>query len=356
MLMSITLTACKTTEPVVENYTGPVIENYIEKFRQEKLVNLPDPNQCQGGGALDPLSRAEPILVDRGYLCVLTQDLTLEESLIVADFAEIAFQKVVHFLEIKNPRKITIIVRRDEVIGNGRAKAQYGRVIIPKRHFENKVDDGLLIHEITHALMGLSGPYVMRRESRYVGNQRHVTRHLGTSGLLNEGLAQYLQLKLANPSNLLKQKLALHAVVKRASRRLFKHHLLLSLHKNEEQFSGHGSNYKKRVRVTNYLFAGSFVKFLIEENGLDHFLPLYRGAEFTESYGKKLDGLQNDWIFFLHRERLVKRFPNGGNGKYQISKLSDALICRKMDISPRFAEEGDSRSLTTDKCNGLQVN
>jgi hypothetical protein len=46
---------------------------------------------------------------------------------------------------------------------------------------------------------------------------------------------------------------------------------------------------------TAYIFAGSFVGFLIEKYGLPEFRKLYESGRYESAYGKSLGELEKEW-------------------------------------------------------------
>ena len=53
--------------------------------------------------------------------------------------------------------------------------------------------------------------------------------------------------------------------------------------------------------MTAYVFAGSFVKFLIETHGLAPFRSLYETSDYEKVYGKSFATLEQEWRASLSR-------------------------------------------------------
>jgi hypothetical protein len=53
--------------------------------------------------------------------------------------------------------------------------------------------------------------------------------------------------------------------------------------------------------MTAYILAGSFVKFLIEKDGLALFRSLYETADYEKVYGKSFATLEREWRASLSR-------------------------------------------------------
>ncbi len=189
LFVTITLTPCQTTEthdptPVSSDFTKHPFHS-VEQFRNYNFVNVHDPNQCKEIEFLGAGELVQPNIIDRGILSLLTHKISNFEAQEIAD---------ADFLEIKFPRKITIIVREESSEKYPRAKSALGRIIVPYSSFKRRIEDGILIHEITHSLMGRSGPYIKNVDSDANVGARY---NWYSSRLLDEGLASFLAVKLA---------------------------------------------------------------------------------------------------------------------------------------------------------------
>ena len=346
MALAAVLAACQTT-----NTYHPVSYNSHdiakEKLRRDIFVNVTDPHLCKDEVSPET-GDSKSIHVDRKFLCLVARDMSDNQAKIIADISEIAYQKVASFLKIENPRKITVIVREEAENMPPRALAPKGRVYIPLKFVKKGFIEGALIHEFSHALMGASGPYFLRIERDYSRNK--MTRIYTTSSLLNEGIAQYLQLQLVEADDILKKKMNLHAIVKSRQTRNIRFYYLENIHTSHEWNNAHGSVFSQKKKLDYYVSAGSFTKFLIEKKGLKNFLKMYRGGEFESIYGMTLVELQADWLTFIENGNDFHLFPNGLYGPYDTEKLSDKLICRHRNRKQRFAEEYRRRKLDDNRC------
>ncbi len=336
--LAVLLSACQT------------LDGQLRQVHFEKMVNVVDPFAC----AIDHTNFKPSIYnqkkVERGIFCLLSYGVTDERLKEVADIAEIAYHKVVEYLEISNPRKITIIIRDEPKEKIARTKASIGRIIIPNRYLTKSIDDGLFIHEITHALMGLAGP-VVSHESEYRSRRTiHITRHLVANALFIEGLATYLQIELADKDNLLKKKFRPHAVVKKVLSKDIRPWSLGTLHIDPDLFKHSDAIHEQKETTQNYMIASSFVKYLIEEYGLRKFLEVYEGGRLTAFYNEDIGGLQKEWEIFLGKNEMSKFKANGDTGYFDITKLTDTLICRKKESGGNFEEEAKRREITKKDC------
>ena len=342
LFVTITLTACQTTEthdptPVSSDFTKHPFHS-VEQFRNDNFVNVHDPNQCKEIESLGAGELIQPNIIDRGILCLLTHKISNFEAQEIADAAEIAYQKVADFLEIKFPRKFTIIVREESSEKYPRAKSALGRIIVPYSSFKRRIEDGILIHEITHSLMGRSGPYIKNVDSDANVGARY---NWYSSRLLDEGLASFLAVKLAVGG--WGTKYNAHLLTLRHLLDKIKDGQLKVLHKNQELFRIHGEiNTYTKVGI-RYIFASSFIRYLIENGGISRLLQIYRGKDITQ--------LQDDWVAYLDEDynRLDDTLLRGRT-IFNVSRTSDILVCRRMGIDDNFVREGIRRTLNKEKC------
>ncbi|MBT3990614.1 MAG: hypothetical protein HON14_15455 [Rhodospirillaceae bacterium] len=344
------LLSCQTTTPTGEA-KEVTLDPGLERIRFEKMFNVDDIRECK---LQEGIPAAKITIIDRGKLCVLAADMSEFEANAIADAAEISYQKVVSFLDLQYPRKITITVKEEGLDKPPRAYAPVGRIIVPKRIFKNGIHEGVLIHEITHTLMGLSGPFVARIER----TRRRRIRHLVSSGLLNEGLAGYMDSALADRGALSYRKINAHKLTYKHLLNKINYGLLAKLHRDKKLFLGHGKPSKKKKLVARYIIAGSFVRYLIENYGVFELMRVYQGMTFLEVYTKDINSLQEEWLFYMteHYFPDVDTLMNANTEARKLktfSRISDKLICRKMDIDEIFVEEGKRRELNKLKCDEI---
>lgn len=134
-----------------------------------------------------------------------------------------------------------------------------------------------LVHELTHAIAG---------------------RPAGNSLLLAEGLAVHVHGLLSDVTE--RMSYSGFDIDQAAKRDFAKPELamdLARLHRGKDIFQ----NYENRARDANarrraaYIYAGSFVKFLVDRAGIAKFMDLYRTGDFKRIYGAGLAALQHEW-------------------------------------------------------------
>ena len=146
--------------------------------------------------------------------------------------------------------------------------------------------------------MGSSGPYVTDPDNENARFDTDDTENVNTSRLVTEGLALYLQEEVADLPPHKTQKYNYHRAAKKKLQTA-PHDLLQSLHENPIQFRAHGITFDRKQVFGNYIIAGSFSKYLIDREGMEKFVQVYRSQDFRSVYLKNLIELQAGWLSFL---------------------------------------------------------
>jgi hypothetical protein len=138
-------------------------------------------------------------------------------------------------------------------------------------------DRTAIVHELTHIIAGAG-------------------QHPG--GILDEGLAVYLQAKFGGPDDrsFPTRGRHLHAETARVAAR-YRRLLPLAMTIEIRRTFDRGP-----ARTLAYLESGSFVQFLIDRRGLDAFMLVYHGAAaWPEAFGCGMEMLETDWLRELSR-------------------------------------------------------
>jgi len=280
-----------------------------EEFRREHLAGVPDPDFCVDTEVGSLNTRDKYVVLVKDKICLLIE---ATAPLSVSHFEGLvhkAYQKVSDYFQLTSPRVITIVVRKEAPEKYPRALPPRGRIMIPlhalTRHAPDGLvrDDGIVVHEITHALLGLAGPVLLKTDTNIYGRTRYINHTFGGSGLLTEGIAQLLQLELSMNRNAGLKDFDFHQKVKRDGLNKMEEGHLKDLHYKFDLFSsGSISEDKKKVRG-HYLVSASFAKYLIDTYGLDNFMRLYRGGDYQLTLGRSIGELQADWLEFLEEYR-----------------------------------------------------
>ncbi|KML31371.1 hypothetical protein [Priestia aryabhattai] len=148
----------------------------------------------------------------------------------------------------------------------------------------------LLCHELTHTLLGF-------------GNQKANEFNIENGYFSQEGMAVYLQEKLdpqkkVFPTNSLK----LDSIVKylNENNRIIPLENLASNTLGQTYFNSSDKEISNKLLWESYIEAGSFVKYLIDNYGINKFLKVYNSHNFKGSvkkvYGEELKDLEKEWL------------------------------------------------------------
>ena len=128
-----------------------------------------------------------------------------------------------------------------------------------------------IAHEITHVVA------VSKRKDRF----------------LDEGLGVYIQEKFGGDRSYPNMGKDVHEETARLIRYYKKRIPLKKCEKvRKDRKAGVGQS-------VAYLQEGSFVRFLIENHGLDDFMRVFDGESYENVYGKSFDDLENEWAGFI---------------------------------------------------------
>lgn len=135
-----------------------------------------------------------------------------------------------------------------------------------------------IAHEITHLVAGQSRG--------------------APGGFLDEGLAVFVQEKFKLPGDRSFPNMGrdVHEETVRWSRQYDRLVPLAETHQARWLAGG--------PRDLIYLQAGSFVRFLVETQGLEKFMSLYEGQGYVAVYGRELGALEKEWLEFLKSLRV----------------------------------------------------
>ncbi|MED4046004.1 hypothetical protein ABEY65_03115 [Priestia aryabhattai] len=166
----------------------------------------------------------------------------------------------------------------------------------------------LLCHELTHTLLGF-------------GNLKANEFNIENGYFSQEGMAVYLQEKLdpqkkVFPTNSLK----LDSIVKylHENNRTIPLEKLASNKLSQVYFNSSDEEIANKLLWESYIEAGSFVKYLIDNYGINKFLKVYNSHNFKGNvkkvYGEELKNLEKEWL--IHIDTKVKSLDM--NERFQI--------------------------------------
>ena len=238
--------------------------------------------------------------LEHDAFAVVYSHMTDAEAHNLFERARDGYAAVVKYLDLRPSQKIVIkdVDLGDQ--GNGRttipsthtkAKANAPiQIDIPLRYLRHSPFKTAVVHELTHAVAG----HPFKR-----------------SAFLAEGLAVHVNGVLARSDESDSfVNYPIHAIAQRHLRRIVVLDPIQHLIGTREIFSPEekmfGSGY---TRETGYVFAGSFVTFLVqrdgsgrEDEGLARFMSVYRDGDFEKAYGKPLSLLEREWMSFVRTQ------------------------------------------------------
>ncbi len=231
--------------------------------------------------AATPAAAQTAIVTDN--LLITHDGVTEAEAQAFAKEAERAYKAVAGYFGREHARVISIRVgdrydvptayhnRSTIVVGANRLRGDGGgfgrwRAIGPA-----------IVHEITHLVAGLS--------------------RAGPGQFLDEGLAVFVQEKFKLPDDRSFPNMGrdVHEEAIRWSRQYDRMVPLAETHQARWLSGG--------ARDLIYLQAGSFVRFLVETEGLKKFMAAYEGRGYQAVYGRDLGALEKEWLEFLKTVR-----------------------------------------------------
>jgi hypothetical protein len=165
---------------------------------------------------------------------------------------------------------------------------------IPLRYLRTKPFKTALVHELTHAIAGVSHEHNL---------------------FLAEGLAVHVGGMFARPDE--SDSFAtyrIHDVAKQFLRRITVLDPIQHVYRERELFADRERDFASGyTSALAYAFAGSFVTYLIqrdgparEADGLAKFLTVYADGDFQKAYGQPLATLERQWISFLNANPKVR--------------------------------------------------
>ena len=214
--------------------------------------------------------------IESPHFVVNAQGITDEKAHEISREAERRYADLAAFFGRESDEKILIVIRDFDT---RRAYANHfeNRIEIPiARLGRDNLDSGLT-HEITHIIT--QGPF-------------------SGSRLLSEGVAMYAEERFSDElSPAARARIDVHHVVKT---HILEPGLLVpisDLYWDDLAFSNNQPGYVATSgRQRAYFEAGSFVRFLIETQGIEKFKQAYYLRPIEKVYGKSLDALEEDWL------------------------------------------------------------
>lgn len=185
---------------------------------------------------------------------------------------EYYYEQVTNALRVSKTERITTFLflnsdQKKELLGSANAdvaKPWLNQLYISYENYEQT-----LKHEITHCISGQFGTTPFK-----------VSYHFNPS--LLEGIAVALEDDNDGHTAHYMAALAFHNNFRFPVQSLFS-----------------GFNFFGQISCLSYVYAGSFVKFLIEKYGIEKFKRIYKGAEYKDVYGKSIDELSDQYAAFI---------------------------------------------------------
>jgi len=129
-----------------------------------------------------------------------------------------------------------------------------------------------ITHEITHVISLSQG-----KPSRY----------------LDEGLAVFMQEKFGTDKSYPNMGGDVHRITAKLIKTIGEFIAIDKLEKTRD------ASVPENLRRLAYLQEGSFVRYLIEEYGLNDFMAMYEGKSYEKIYNKSIEDLENEWKEFI---------------------------------------------------------
>jgi|GEM_PF-3016440 len=229
--------------------------------------------------------------VTRRNVCIMTDAVPIERLELLADEAQTAIRDIRNFLGLSVSGVVPIFIHYETgalypvtlyVANSGGAAglAERSFVVIPARLLDESDRNVSLAHELTHAI----APYPAGGD----GNRNR--------WLLEEGIAVYMHNRFADAREVFSAaSFSLHRAAQtrlRENRRAG--NAPIRLQGGGSAFEAH-SHRASRALDTQYILAGSFVKFLVETWGVERFKDIYRTGSFRSIYGSPLRELERKW-------------------------------------------------------------
>ncbi len=238
-------------------------------------------------------------IIERANVRLEYRDITSELASSLVNRAQKAYKDLSQFLGIKYPSKVQFSVKEeDDFRFVGVKRENYKKVIKSRNEMPKSARTSLnphiiyiparmiytpgrtaTVHEMVHFLLGTPQPV-------------EIGGRLVNSTLLVEGIAVFLDNKFSMEDEKIKH-IDLHLEGKT---------ILKSPFANKFDVKGtylHPYSRNEGLGIIYSRVGGSFVKFLVDNHGIEKFLSVYRGKSFSKIYGKSIDQLNNDWKDFL---------------------------------------------------------
>jgi hypothetical protein len=237
-------------------------------------------------------------LLDGGPFVVSYDHMTDAEARDVFERAHDGYAAVTRYLGLTPAQKIIIKDVAADATSLGstmiltlEGKSQAIRPIqieIPLRYLRGKPFKTAIVHELTHAVAGVPFQHNL---------------------FLAEGLAVHAHGVLARPDEADSfAKYRIHEVARRHLRQVAVLNPIQHIFESRDIFAdkerAFASGYTSSLA---YVFAGSFVTFLIQKDGpareveaVARFLGVYRDGDFLRAYGQPLGTLERQWISYVN--------------------------------------------------------
>ena len=235
-------------------------------------------------------------LLDGGAFVVSYDHMTEAEARDVFERAHDGYAAVTRYLGLKPAQKIIIKDTEGGALGTTMIQTIEGRthairpiqIEIPLRYLRGKPFKTAIVHELTHAVAGI--PF-----------QQNL--------FLAEGLAVHAHGVLARPDEADSfAKYRIHEVARRNLRQVAVTSPIQHIYESRDIFAdkerAFASGYTSSLA---YVFAGSFVTFLIQKDGpareaesVARFMGVYRDGDFMRAYGQSLGALERQWISYIN--------------------------------------------------------
>ncbi|MDH7605881.1 MAG: hypothetical protein QHH13_13340, partial [Melioribacter sp.] len=220
------------------------------------------------------------------------------------------YEQIKDELKLKSNRKIISFIFYDEEEKRklfGSAKANVSKPWLNQIYVDFNSYTRALKHEMVHALASEFGATIFK-----------INKNFNPS--IIEGIAMAIENNFDDYPIHYAAKIAYDSGIKVQLKKLFS-----------------GINFFSNYSTISYVYAGSFVRYLIDNYGIENVKQFYKNSDFNASFKKNVDDLENEYFRFLSKLNIKKNLS-----KAQLY-FGDKPIFKK--ICPRTAAEETKRAM-----------
>ncbi|MEJ5350170.1 MAG: hypothetical protein WHS65_01115 [Melioribacteraceae bacterium] len=191
------------------------------------------------------------------------------------------YEQIKDELKLKSKQKIVSFIFYDEEEKKklfGSAKADVAKPWLRQIYVDYNSYTHTLKHEIAHALSSEFGTTIFMVNKNF-------------NPAVIEGIAMAIENNFDDYPIHYPAKIAYESGIKVQMKKLFS-----------------GFNFFTNYSSISYVFAGSFIRFLIDNYGIEKVKQFYRTSDFNTSFKKRIDELENEYFKFLDGLKIKKNF------------------------------------------------